>query len=216
MLSIAIKNFNMKTLRIYPTSINDRFIDEAAEALRGGNLIIYPTDTLYAIGCDAMNQNAIERICRMKGINPQKNTLSIICADISQASEYARIDNRAFDILRRCCPGPFTFILPSSPKLPKAFKGRRQVGLRIPDNTIARALAAAPGHPLLSTSIPSEGLSSDEIILPDEIMLRYNSNPGIGMMIDGGNGTDVPSAIVDLTDSTSPKIIREGPVEFDI
>lgn len=206
----------MKTLRIYPSSINNRFITEAAEALSHGQLIIYPTDTLYAIGCDATNQSAIERLCRLKGLNPQKNTLSIVCADISQASEYARIDNRAFPVLRRYAPGPYTFILPASTSLPKIFKGRRQVGVRIPDNAIARAIAEELGHPLMSTSIPTDGFSYDEITSADEIMLRYDSNPEISLMIDGGSGSDMPSTVVDLTDSSDPQIVRQGAGEFEL
>lgn len=205
----------MKTLRIYPSSINSRFIAEAADALRRGQLIIYPTDTLYAIGCDATSQGAIERLCRLKGLNPQKNTLSIVCADISQASEYARIDNRAFSVLRRYTPGHFTFILPASTSLPKIFKGRRQVGVRIPDNDIARAIAEELGHPLMSTSIPSDGLSDDELTSADEIMLRYESNPEISLMIDGGLGSDTPSTIIDITDSSAPEIVRQGAGIFD-
>lgn len=205
----------MKTLRIYPSSINNRFISETAEALRRGQLIIYPTDTLYAIGCDATNQSAIERLCRLKGLNPQKNTLSIVCSDISQASEYARIDNRAFTVLRRYTPGPFTFILPASTSLPKIFKGRRQVGVRIPDNDIARAIAEELGHPLMSTSIPSDGLSDDELTSADEIMLRYESNPEISLMIDGGLGSDTPSTIIDITESSAPEIVRQGAGIFD-
>ncbi len=200
----------MKTFRIYPSSVNSRFISEAADAMRDGRLIIYPTDTLYAIGCDATNQSAIERLCRIKNINPQKNTLSIICCDISQASEYARIDNRAYAVLRQYTPGPFTFILPASTTLPKAFKGRRQVGLRIPDNPIPRALAEELGHPIMTTSIPTESLTENEITSPDEISIRYESNPEIGLIIDGGEGFTIPSTIVDLTDSSNPEIIRQG------
>lgn len=200
----------MKTFRIYPSSVNSRFISEVADAMRDGNLIIYPTDTIYAIGCDATNQSAIERLCRIKNISPQKNTLSIICNDISQASEYARIDNRAYAVLRQYTPGPFTFILPASTTLPKAFKGRRQVGLRIPDNPIPRALAEELGHPILTTSIPTESLSENEITSPDEISIRYESRPEIGLLIDGGEGSTVPSTIVDLTDSSNPEIIRQG------
>ncbi|MDE6322900.1 MAG: threonylcarbamoyl-AMP synthase [Paramuribaculum sp.] len=200
----------MKTFRIYPSSINDRFIAEVADAMRGGDLILYPTDTIYAIGCDATNQNAIERLCRIKNINPQKNTLSIICCDISQASEYARIDNRAYAVLRHNTPGPFTFILPAATTLPKIFKGRRQVGLRIPDNPIPIALAKELGHPILTTSIPTDALSDDEITSVDEISLRYESHPAIGVLVDGGNGNLTPSTIVDLTDSSNPEIIRQG------
>lgn len=205
----------MQILRIYPTSINDRFIAQAADILRAGGVIIYPTDTFYAIGCSALSVPAIEKVCRLKGINPQKNTLSIICPNISQASEYARIDNTAFNILRSHTPGPYTFILPAATTLPKVFKGRREVGVRIPDNAIARALAEELGAPLLTTSLPSDGLSPEEITLPEEIALRAENMPAVDMMIDGGCGGDVPSTIVDLTDSKSPAIIREGAGEID-
>ena len=131
----------MKTLRIYPTSINDRYLDEVVDCLRDGGVIIYPTDTLYAIGCDALNNSAIERLCKIKGVNPQKQVLSVVCDGISMASEYARIDNEAFRILRTNLPGPFTFILPAATSLPKVFKGRKEVGIRVPDNPISRAIA---------------------------------------------------------------------------
>lgn len=199
----------MQTLRIYPSSINDRFIQQAVDALRSGGVIIFPTDTFYAIGCNALSTPAIDKVCRLKGLNPQKNTLSIICSSISQASEYARIDNAAFNILRAHTPGEFTFILPASTTLPKAFKGRKSVGVRIPDNEIARRLAEELGNPILSTSLPTDGLSVDEIVMPEEIAIRA-ANMQVDMMIDGGNGGDQPSTVVDLTDSHSPEVVREG------
>ena len=143
----------MRTLRMYPSSINERYLDEVADCLRAGGIIIYPTDTLYAVGCDALNNGAIERLCRIKGVNPQKQTLSVVCDGISMASEYARIDNEAFRILRRNMPGAFTFILPAATSLPKVFKGRKEVGIRVPDNQIAMAIAARLGHPILSSSL---------------------------------------------------------------
>lgn len=204
----------MQTLRIYPSSINDRFLDQAVKCLSDGGIIIYPTDTLYALACDALNQGAIERLCRLKGLNTQKNTLSIVCADISQASEYARIDNHAYAILRRCTPGAFTFILPAATTLPKAFKGRKNVGVRIPDNAIARALVERLGNPLLTTSIPVEEVSEFDVEMPDDIALHFESQP-IDMMIDGGQGGTTPSTIVDITDSTNPEILRQGLADFD-
>lgn len=203
----------MQTLRIYPSSINDRFIDMAVESLRQGETIIYPTDTLYAMACDALNQQAIERLCKAKGINPLKNSLSIVCSDISQASRYTRIDNKAYNLMRSHTPGPFTLLLPAAQSLPKAFKGRRIVGVRIPDNDISRILAERLGNPILTTSLPVDGLDDNEISLPDEIMLRYENSP-IRIMIDGGPGLTVPSTIVDITDSSSPVIIRQGQGEF--
>ncbi len=194
----------MKTLRMYPSSLNDRYLDEAAETLEKGGILIYPTDTLYALGCDALNNNAIEKLCKIKGLNPQKQTLSIICDGLSMASEYARIDNEAFRILRANLPGPFTFILPASTTLPKVFKGRRTVGVRIPDNAIARAIAERLGHPVLSTSIPQDGDGVD----PMTLALEYEDT--VSLFIDGGEGDGQPSTVIDITDSRNPEIIREG------
>ncbi len=202
----------MKTLKMYPTSINDRYMQEVVEALRDGEVVIYPTDTLYALGCDALNNGAIEKICKAKGINPQKTNLSIICRDISQAAEYARIDNRAFKMLREYLPGPFTFILPASTTLPKVFKGRKTVGVRIPDNAIAVAIVEQLGNPVLTTSI--EWDDADEATDPDAIAMRYDEVATI--IINGGEGGIVPSTVVDLTDSSSPEIVREGLGELQL
>ncbi len=188
----------MKNIRMYPTSLNDKYLDEAVELMKEGGIIIYPTDTLYALGCDALNNRAIESLCKIKGIDPRKHTLSVVCSDLSMASEYARIDNEAFRILRRNLPGPFTFILPAATTLPKIFKGRRTVGIRIPDNSIAKAIAERLGHPMLSTSIV-EGADYEHIA---------------NLMIDGGETDGIPSAIVDITDSRSPEIVREGKMDL--
>ncbi len=204
----------MNTLKIHPTSIDTRVLSRAVDAMRDDGLVIYPTDTLYAIGCDATSRKATEALCRIKGINPQKNALAVVCHDFSQASEFARIDNRAFAIMRRYLPGPFTFILPSSPSMPKIFKGRKQVGIRIPDNDVARELARSLGTPLLTTSLPSDGLESEEITEPGEIELRAEAM-GVDMLIDAGSGSAIPSAVIDLTDSSAPVVLREGPVEFE-
>ena len=204
----------MNTLKIHPTSIDARVLSRAVDAMRDDGLVIYPTDTLYAIGCDATSRKATEALCRIKGLNPQKNALAVVCHDFSQASEFARIDNRAFAIMRRYLPGPFTFILPSSPSMPKIFKGRKQVGIRIPDNDVARELARALGTPLLTTSLPSDGLQPEEITEPGEIELRAETM-GVEMLIDAGTGSAVPSAVIDLTDSSAPVVLREGPVEFE-
>lgn len=204
----------MNTLKIHPTSIDTRVLSRAVDAMRDDGLVIYPTDTLYAIGCDAISRKATEALCRIKGINPQKNALAVVCHDFSQASEFARIDNRAFAIMRRYLPGPFTFILPSSPSMPKIFKGRKQVGIRIPDNDVARELARSLGTPLLTTSLPSDGLEPEEITEPGEIELRAEAM-GVDMLIDAGSGSAIPSAVIDLTDSSAPVVLREGPVEFE-
>lgn len=194
----------MKQLRMYPSSLNDRFLDEAVECLQDGGVIIYPTDTLYALGCDALNNGAIERLCKIKGVDPRRQTLSVVCDGISMASEYARVDNEAFRILRSNLPGPFTFILPASTSLPKVFKGRKEVGIRVPANPIATALAGRLGHPLLSTSIPQD----EDGVDPSTVALEYEGVAAL--LIDGGEGEGVPSTVVDITDSRNPEIIREG------
>lgn len=199
----------MRMMRMFPSSINERYIDELTDALRDGKLIIYPTDTVYAIGCDAMNSRAIERVCRIKDIDPRRQHLSITCADISQAAEYARIDNNAFALLRRSLPGPFTFILPASTTLPKVFKGRKEVGIRVPDNAIARRLAQALGHPLLTTTVAWEE-ADDDITIPEAIERHYEAL-GVDFIIDAGEGGTEGSTIVNLTDSSAePEIIRQG------
>lgn len=197
----------MKILKMYTSNINDRFMDEVIETLKDGGIIIYPTDTLYAIGCNALNNNAIERICKIKGINSQRTNLSIVCSDISQASQYARIDNRAFQLLRENLPGAFTFILPTASTLPKAFKGRKAVGIRVPDNAIAREIASRLGNPILTTSIewdddPEDGCN------PQAIAMKYEDV--VDIVIDGGYGELTPSTVVDCLDSSSPEITREG------
>lgn len=198
----------MQYLTIYPTSIDSRSIDKAVKALRDGAIIIYPTDTVYAIGCDALNNRAIERLCAYKGINPAKQNLSVICSDISQAAEYAKIDNNAFALLKRNLPGPFTFILPSSTKLPKVFKGRRTVGIRVPDCEITRKLAEALGNPILSATVKIDPDRPEEATNPES--LEMNHNTIADLIIDGGEGGLQLSTIVDCTDSTAPEIVRQG------
>lgn len=206
---------DMKILRIYPTNINRLFIDEAVEALRSGGIILYPTDTLYAIGCDATNARAIERVCRIKNINPAKQTLSIVCSDLSQASEYARIDNNAFRLMRANLPGPFTFVLPATPRLPKLFKGRKTVGIRVPSNEITLALADALGSPILSTSVPVNRDAPEESADAQSLASIFNGR--IDLAIDGGSGILTPSAVIDISeDPTDPVILREGPKQLTI
>lgn len=196
---------------MYPTSINDRYLDEVVDTLRRGGLIIYPTDTVYAIGCDALNSRAIEKVCRIKGLNPDKNTLSIIAADMSMAAEYARIDNKAFHMLKDNLPGPFTFILPAATTLPKAFKVRHTVGVRIPDNAIATAIARELCNPILSTSIMPDA-DGNYPVDPQAIALEVPSE--IDLVIDGGEGSSEVSTVVNATDSTAPEILRQGAGEL--
>lgn len=203
----------MKILRMYSSSVNSRYIDEIVETLRDGGLIIYPTDSLYAIGCNALSNQAIERVCRLKGIDARKETLSIVCHDLSMASEYGRIDNTAFKLMRQCLPGPYTFILPAATTLPKIFKGRKTVGIRVPDNDIALAITETLGNPILSTSITGD--SVDELTEPMIIADRYE-NTDIDIMIEADEGSATGTTVVDLTDSRSPVIIRQGLGQMDV
>lgn len=198
---------------MYPTSINEKYVDTLVSALREGAVIIYPTDTLYALACDAFNNRAIEKICKIKGLDPDRNTLSIVCSDISQASEYVRIDNHAFKMLKKYLPGPFTFILPAATTLPKVFKGRKTVGLRVPDNSIATAIASSLGNPLMSTSVQIDEDEPYESAMPESLAMKYEGLADY--IIDAGDGGIVPSTVVDITDSTSPEVLREGKGEFD-
>lgn len=199
----------MKSFKMYASSINEPYIDEIVERLRRGDIIIYPTDTLYAIGCDALNNRAVERVCKLKGINPDKQRLAIVCSDISQASEFARIDNDAFRIMRANLPGPFTFILPATTRLAKQFKGRHEVGVRVPDNPIAQRIAQELGNPLLTTTAEWDGAEPEELSSPEAVGLQFADR--VELMIDGGEGSFTPSAVVSLIDPSSPEIMREGP-----
>ncbi len=201
----------MKLLKMIPESPNERFIDIAIDALRRGEIIIYPTDTLYALGCNALNNNAIERICRLKGMKSDKTSLSIICEDISEIAKYAKLSNSQFRLLKDNLPGPFTFILPALSKLPKAFKGRKEVGVRIPDNTIAMALVKALGNPIMTTSVGRDVDEDDYMCEPELIAERYIND--VSVVIDAGRGKTEPSTIVDCTaddGSGVPEIVRQG------
>lgn len=202
----------MKHLTFYPGQINTRHIDDAVRILQDGGVIIYPTDTTYALGCDALNPKAIQRLCRLKSINPDKHLLSIVCSSYSQAAEYVKIDNRAFRLLKDCLPGPFTFVLPPASSLPKVFKGRKTVGVRIPDNEIALAVAESLGNPILSSSVESD--ASDEVVNPESLALRYQHDADL--ILDQGESDNNISTIVDLLDSSNPEIIRQGIGQIDL
>lgn len=195
----------MKTIKIWDSGLSERQLSEICRDLEAGQLMVMPTDTVYAIVCDALSPKAIERVCRIKRINPDKTNLSIICSDISMASEYARIENYAFRLLRDNTPGPFTFLMRSASTLPKAFKGRKTVGIRIPDYAPAREIAERLGHPLLTTSIEFE--DEDYAREPSLISETYDSQ--VDIMLEGPDGGTEFSTIVDCTGS-APEILREG------
>lgn len=201
----------MKIIKVWSDNPSERQLDEICKNLEDGEIMIFPTDTLYGMACDALNSKAIDRICRLKGINPDKTHLSIICADISMASEYARFDNKDYKLLRDFTPGPYTFLFKAASSLPKAFKGRKVVGIRIPDTNICREIAMRLGRPLLTTSI--HFTDEDYAINPGLIAEKYEGK--IDFMIEGEEGGTIPSTIIDCTGET-PEVIREGKGEFFI
>lgn len=195
----------MNTIQIWNDSASERQLRDVAIRLKDGQIAIIPTDSTYAIVADALNVKAVERICKLKGINPDKTDLSIICSDISMASEYSRIGNRSFKLLKQFAPGPYTFLFKSASTLPKAFKSRKTVGIRIPDCAFDRQLVEALGNPLITTSIEYE--DSDYAINPDLIAETYDNK--VDIMVKGTDGTTDVSTIIDCTED-SPTIIREG------
>ena len=197
-------------IKLYNENPNQKEIDQVVSTLKAGGLVIYPTDTVYAIGCDALNVKAIERICKLKGINPVKNNLSIICRDLSQVSEYARMNDEIFRLLKNNLPGPFTFILNTTSSLPKIYKNKKNVGVRIPDNNIIHEIVSNLGNPIMTTSIKNEYDDNEEIeyiLDPELINEKYQKIADI--VIDGGYGGTEGSTIVDCSGET-PVIIRQG------
>lgn len=198
-------------VKIYPENPNSREMAKAVKALKDGELIVYPTDTVYAIGCDALNVRAVEKICALKGVNPLKSNLSIICYDLSNISEYAQVSNAVFKILKRNLPGPFTFILPTSSKLPKIYKNRKEVGIRVPDNSIARGLVAELGNPILTMSVHDEDEMVEYFTDPELIHEKYGRE--VALVVDGGYGGYEASTVVNCVDETFD-IVRQGKGEL--
>ncbi len=201
-------------VKIYNENPNPREIQRVVEVLRKGGLVIYPTDTVYGLGCDITKMKALERIARIKGVKLEKANWSFICADLSNLSDYVRqIDNPTFKILKRALPGPYTFILPGNNNLPKAFKNKKTVGIRVPDNAIARAMVEGLGHPIISTSIRDEDDVIEYTTDPELIFEKWQNL--VDMVVDGGYGGNVPSTIIDLS-VAEPQVVREGKGSLDI
>ncbi len=200
-------------LQIYPVNPNPKEIQKVVSALQEGELVIYPTDTSYAIGCDALNVRAVERICKLKGVDPQKANLSIICADMSTASEYAKINDRAFKLLKRGLPGPFTFILPVNSSLPKLYKNRKTVGIRIPDNSITIEIVRQLGNPLLTTSVPVREEEVEYSTNPELIYELWQRE--VSIVVDAGIGDGSLSTVIDCTEDVCV-LIRQGKGEIDL
>ena len=197
----------MALLKLYEENTNLRALSKVVEVLRNGGIIIYPTDTVYAIGCNIFHPRAVEKICKFRGIDPNKSNLSLICYDLSNISEYAKVDNDTFKLLRRNLPGPFTFILNGSSNLPRLFKNRKEVGIRIPDNNIVRKLVEELGNPILTASICELDEMSEFEIDPQLIDEKYGHLGDV--VIDGGFGGKIASTVVDCTGEEA-KIVREG------
>lgn len=195
-------------IKLYEENPNPKEVKRVVETLRRGGLVIYPTDTVYGLGCDITNHKALERIARIKGIKLEKANWSFICADLSNLSDYVRqIDTATFKILKRALPGPFTFILPGNNRLPKPFKKKKTVGIRIPDNTIINALVVALGNPIISTSIRDEDELLEYTTDPELIFEKWQNL--VDIVIDGGYGGNMASTIIDLSQD-EPVLIREG------
>lgn len=194
-------------IQVHPENPQERNIRTIAQSLSNGGVIIYPTDTIYGLGCDIFNQKAVEKICRIKNIQPEKSRFSMICNDLSDLSRYTKsISTPLYRILKTYLPGPFTFILPASREVPKILKGRKDtIGLRIPDNKIARAIIRELGHPILSTSLPGEMVEE----YTDPELMHENFQKLVDIVVDGGPGGMIPSTIIDCT-SEEPEILRQG------
>lgn len=194
-------------LHIHPENPQPRLIKQIVESLQKGGIIIYPTDTVYGLGCDILQQKAVERICRIKQVDPKKAQLSFVCSDLSHLSDYAKpLSNPTYRLLKEYLPGPYTFILPASKMVPKIMQSKKDtIGLRIPANNIAMAIIKELGRPILSASLPGEMV---EDYTDPEVMYENFVNE-VEYVIDGGIGGMVPSTVIDCT-SDEPVIIREG------
>ena len=203
----------MALLKLYPDNPNSRALSKVVEILRNGGIIIYPTDTVYAIGCNIFHPRAVEKICKFRGIDPNKSNLSLICYDLSNISEYAKIDNSTFQVLKHNLPGPFTFILNGSSHLPRLFKNRKEVGIRIPDNNIIRTIVYELGNPILTSSVKDYDEMTEYETDPELLNEKYGHL--VDLVIDGGIGGTIGSTIVDCTKDEFT-IIREGEEKLEL
>ncbi|MCD8405609.1 threonylcarbamoyl-AMP synthase [Tenacibaculum dicentrarchi] len=201
-------------IKLYNDNPNPKEIAKIVKVLQNGGLIIYPTDTVYGLGCDITNTKALEKIAKIKGVKLEKSNFSFICNNLSHLSDYVKqIDSSTFKILKRALPGPYTFILPGSNSLPKVFKKRKTIGIRIPDNIIAQTIVEALGNPIVSTSIHDEDEVIEYTTDPELIFEKWQNI--VDIVIDGGYGDNYASTVIDLT-TDSPEVIREGKGSLDI
>ncbi|WP_396589767.1 L-threonylcarbamoyladenylate synthase [Allomuricauda sp. R78024] len=201
-------------IKLYEENPNPKQVEKIGKVLRKGGLIIYPTDTVYGLGCDITNSRALAKIARIKGIKLEKANWSFICPDLSNLSDFVRqIDSVTFKILKRALPGPYTFILPGNNNLPKDFKKKKTVGIRVPDNEIVKALVTELGNPIVSTSIYDEDDILEYTTDPELIFEKWENL--VDIVIDGGYGGNIASTVIDLS-TGQPEVIREGKGSLDI
>jgi tRNA threonylcarbamoyl adenosine modification protein (Sua5/YciO/YrdC/YwlC family) len=201
-------------LKIYPENPSPKAIEKVVKILKEGGLIIYPTDTVYGLGCDITNVKALERIAKIKGVKLERSNFSFICHDLSNLSDYVtQIETPIFKLLKRVLPGPYTFILPGANTLPHPFKKKKTVGIRIPDNPIALGIVEALGNPIVSTSIHNEDEILEYTTDPELIYEKWGSK--VDLVIDGGYGGNQPSTVIEVKGSEIT-IVRQGKGEVDI
>lgn len=199
-------------IKIYPQNPNPREVERVVGVLRNGGIIIYPTDTVYGLGCDITNHKAVEKIIRLKGLKSKEAHFSFICSDLSHIADFAKVSNSAFKLMKKNLPGPFTFILPGLSRVPDYFISKRKtVGIRIPDNTIPIEIVKALGHPIMTTSIKDDDDVVEYTTDPELIHERYQDI--VDIVIDGGYGDNIPSTVVDCT-TEEFEIVREGKGEL--
>lgn len=195
-------------LKLYEKNNNREDLQQVIDILNDGGIIIYPTDTMYAIGCHSLKERAIERICQLKNIDPKKNNLSIICYNLSSISEYAKVDNNTFKLMKRNLPGAFTFILNGTSRLPKIFRNRKEVGIRMPDNEIIREIARLLDAPIMTTTLPHDDQEDIEYSTDPEL-IDEKFGQIVDLVIDGGIGGVEGSTVVDCTNGDA-EVVRQG------
>ena len=201
-------------VKIYNENPNPKEIQKVVDIIRNGGLVIYPTDTVYGLGCDITNTKAMEKVAKIKGVKLEKANFSFVCNDLSHLSDYTKqIDTPTYKILKRALPGPYTFVLPGSNSLPKAFKKKKTVGIRVPDNNIAREIVAELGNPIVSTSIHDDDDVLEYTTDPELIFEKWQNL--VDVIIDGGYGDNHASTVIDLT-GYEPEVLREGKGSLDI
>ncbi len=196
------------TIKIYNENPNAEHIRKAVEVLRDGGIIIFPTDTVYAYGCDIFNARGVETIVKLKHKDARKPNLSFVCHEMSQISEYAKMDDTAFKLMKKNLPGPFTFLLRGSNRLPKLFKNKKEVGIRMPDNNIALAIVKELGNPLMVSSVFRDEEFPEYVTDPELICEKFGCH--VDLVIDGGMGGVEASTVVDCTQAGEHVIVRQG------